>query len=245
MNLLEFKRRLMTEPGNRDPEFVAARNLGAGFAVAAAESDRFERSLKQALAVPAPPRLAEEIILRQSSEATHTAIPDRMRLFAVAAALALTVAVGSIVFIERGPGPQALEQHLAWHWQLDGAHALEVSARSPTGSQQVRQVFSELGLHVEDELIERVRLSKFCPTPDGAGAHVVLETDDGPVTLLFMPRTQVPEAPLTVEIANGMEAFVVNLARGSLAVVAETGRDMPALAEEIRRQVSFPPGLNL
>lgn len=93
--------------------------------------------------------------------------------------------------------------------------------------------------------MEKVRLSKFCPTPDGAGAHAVLDTDEGPVTLFYMPRTRVPDAPYSVELPNGMEGWVFNLERGSMALVAEAGRDTPELASEIKRQLSFPPGINL
>ena len=66
MNLLEFKRRLMTDPGDRSPEMRDARMAGAEFVEAALESDRFETVLRSALNVPVPHGLAEKIILRQS-----------------------------------------------------------------------------------------------------------------------------------------------------------------------------------
>ena len=54
MNLLEFKRRLMTDPADRSEEMRAARAAGGEFAAEAEASDRFEAKLHQALNVPAP-----------------------------------------------------------------------------------------------------------------------------------------------------------------------------------------------
>ena len=103
----------------------------------------------------------------------------------------------------------------------------------------------DLGVHVEHELMETIRLAKFCPTPDGRGAHAVLETDGGPVTLFYMPRSQAPDAPRKVSLPDGKEGWLINVERGSMALIADSGRDARDLADEIQRQLSFTPGANL
>ena len=117
-----------------------------------------------------------------------------------------------------------LQQHLAWHWQHDGPQVLAISAagRTQADPNQIQQVLAEFGIQLEPEMLEQVRLTKFCPTPDGAGAHIVLNTESGPVTLYYMPRTRVPSSPTRMRLEDGMEAVALNVERGSLAVIAES-----------------------
>lgn len=244
MNLFEFKKRLMTDPSDRSPELRAARASGEEFAAAAAEADRFEAMLQRALNVPAPRGLAEHIILRQSLEGESNR-PRWPQLTALAAALALAVAVTTFTMMPR-TSMGDLQQHIAWHWEHDGPQVLAASAgRVEPDPNQVQQVLAEFGLHVEPELLEQVRMTKFCPTPDGAGAHIVLATAAGPVTLYYMPRTRIPSSPANIRLNDGMEAVALNVERGSLAVIAEPGADAPELAREIARQMAFAPGMTI
>jgi len=244
MNLLEFKRRLMTDPGERSPEMRRARASGEEFAEAALESDRFEAVLQHALNVPVPHALAESIILRQSldNESRRRLWPQ---LTAVAAVLAVAVVVTSVMLFPK-TSMVDLRQHIAWHWELDGPQVLAASAgRFQADPDQVQQVLAEFGVQVEPELLAQVRMTKFCPTPNGAGAHIVLATASGPVTLYYMPCTRLPSSPASIPLEDGMEAVALNVERGSLAVIAEKGADTPALAREIARQLAFAPGMTI
>lgn len=255
MNLAEFKRRLMTDPGLKTPEMREARQAGGEFAEAAARSDRFERSLRQALNVPVPHALAEQIILRQSLESPERAGLLRPAWLAMAAAVVLAVALTSVNLLDRGghshgpdramPTLAQLQEHLAWHWSYDGPQAVAAALQQPTDRMQLAQLLSELGLQLEPALLERVRLGKFCPTPNGAGAHLVLVTDQGPITAYFMPRTRLPESPLELTLGDGQTSWAVNLERGSLALIAAPGRDLPALARELIEQLSIAPGVTI
>lgn len=244
MNLLEFKRRLMTDPGERSPEMRSARASGQEFAEAALESDRFETLLQRALNVPVPHGLAEEIILRQSleSESGRRLWPQ---LTPVAAVVAVAVLVTSVMLFPK-TSMVDLRQHIAWHWELDGPQVLAASAgQFQADPDQVQQVLAEFGVQLDPELLAQVRMTKFCPTPNGAGAHVVLATASGPVTLYYMPRTRLPSSPASIPLEGGMEAVALNVERGSLAVIAEAGTDTPELAREIARQLAFAPGMTI
>lgn len=244
MNLLEFKRRLMTDPGERSPAMRDARASGEEFTEAALESDRFEALLQRALNVPVPHGLAEEIILRQSlaSESRRRLWPQ---LTAVAAVVAVAVLVTSVMLFPK-TSMVDLRQHIAWHWELDGPQVLAASAgQFQADPDQVQQVLAEFGVQLDPELLAQVRMTKFCPTPNGAGAHVVLATASGPVTLYYMPRTRLPSSPASIPLEGGMEAVALNVERGSLAVIAESGTDTPELAREIARQLAFAPGMTI
>lgn len=245
MNLAEFKRRLMTDPHSRDAEFLAARSKDEEFARLAARSAAFEDRLGKALQVPVPDKLAEDILLRQSKEAVSSR--RKMPLFlAAAAVLVLSVSVSLLLLLDFDvPGEHDLSDYLAWHWELDGPAAMNTSHHQPSDAEEIRRIFADLGVHVEHALMDSIRLAKFCPTPDGAGAHVVLETDEGPVTMFYMPRSQAPDAPRLVDLPDGMVGWLINLERGSMALVAESGRDTRELADQIQRKLSFTPGIKL
>ncbi len=255
MNLAEFKRRLMTEPGLRTPEMLEARRAGGEFAAAAARSDQFERSLRHALNVPVPHALAEQIILRQSLEASNPTPASRPVWLALAAAVMLGVALTSFNLFNRFdpaldmnggmPSLAQLEQHLSWHWRHDGPEVIASASHDPIDRMQVTQLLSEVGLQLDAELLKRVQLGKFCPTPNGAGAHLVLLTEDGPITAYFMPRTRLPKSPIEFTLEDGHQSLAFNLERGSVALVARPGTNMPALARELGKQVSVAPGVTI
>lgn len=245
MNLLEFKRRLMTDPGDRGAGMRDARKSGSEFAAAAAESDQFEALLRRALEVPVPHALGESIVLHQSLESETPRAIAWPRFAAVAAALALAVAL-TTVLLPQQTSMAELEQHIAWHWQYDGPEVMAASAdRLQADPDHVQRVLAEFGVQIEPGLLEQVRMTKFCPTPDGAGAHIVLATASGPVTLYYMPRTRLPSSPAGIELEDGMVATALNVERGSLVVVAEAGTDTPELAREIARQLAFAPGITI
>ncbi|MFU8877219.1 MAG: DUF3379 family protein [Wenzhouxiangellaceae bacterium] len=246
MNLLEFKRQLMTAPRERTGEMRQARAQGGEFALAAAESDRFESVLDRALQVPAPHALADSIILEQSlsaqSSSTGGLSPRWPQISAIAASLTLAVALVTFLVVGRQGGDGIdIQAYLAGHWAHDGPQVVAASDAQPSSLDRIEYVFSELGVQLSPELMQRVRVSKFCPTPDGAGAHVVLATDQGPVTMYYMPRTRIPGAPSNFSFNGNMDATVINLERGSLALVAESGVKTPELVREISRQLSFVP----
>jgi hypothetical protein len=243
MKLAEFKRRLMTDPGDRSPDMREARARGGEFAEAAADSDHFEHALKRAVNVPAPPGLADRIILRQSLEGQRRTM-RWVQWGAVAAALVIAVSV-AVVLLNPATSTADLQRHIAWHWKLDGPQVLAASLEGRDDPAHVQEVLAELGVQLSPELLDAVRLTKFCPTPDGKGAHMVFDGPAGPVTVYYMPNTHLAESPVRLEIDGGMQSLAFNVDRGSLAVLAEAGTDTAALAERIREALRIAPGTTI
>jgi len=233
----------MTDPGDRSPEMRNARTTDDEFAAAAARSDHFEHALKRALDVPIPPGLSDRIILRQSLEGQKRTM-RWVQLGAVAAVLAIAVAVTSVIM---NPATSAadLERHVVWHWKHDGPQVLAASLSGPEDPDHVQEILSGFGVQLAPELIDQVRLTKYCPTPDGKGVHLVLDSADGPVTVYYMPKTHLASSPVTMSLEGGMQAVAVNLERGSLALIAREGVDAPALANEIKQRLAIAPGTTI
>jgi len=248
MDLQSLKKRLMSDPDFSDPDIQAAARADRDCADAVESARAFEADLATALKVRAPRGLADRVIARQRQAGGR---PEMPWMLATAAALMLSVGVVSFQLLsEPDDGHPELAghdiwAHLAWHWDYDGARALEVSQTNQTSPNEVRALLDELGLRLAPELLAQVQLGKACPTPDGRGAHLILTTADGPITLMIMPQTQVPLAPASATLDNGLEAWLVNLERGSVAVLAEPGRNAHELARQLQQQVSVNDGLQL
>ncbi|MEM1080291.1 MAG: DUF3379 family protein [Pseudomonadota bacterium] len=242
MNLLEFKRKLMTEPTADTADMRAARAKGGEFEQAAAESDRFEGLLHDALQVKAPAGLADQIILHQSLQPDHARWP-RPRWLAVAAAIMLAVVLTSFNLVEQD-APGDFDDFVAWHWDLHGEARMQMAMNADQADPvEARQIFSSLGLDVSDELMGSMRLVKYCH--DLQGAHIVMNSDQGPITLYYMPDEQTQSGSSLIQLPDGLLANAVNVERGSVALIAAPGIATAHRVDSISSQLSFPTGLTL
>lgn len=245
----ELRRRLMTDPAGEQTtaDAEAARAEGDVLAGVVEECESFERLLGDAMKV-APPDDLHQRLARVPFRAGRTGRsgPAPTVWLALAASLVLALAVSIFTLDDPALRTDArLAEHLAWHWDHDGPSVLAAALEAPARPDQVQTLLGAFGVQLAPELLSDVRLSKVCPTPDGAGAHLVLATGDGPITMYYMPRTSVPDSGETHALADGMQAWVFNVEHGSIALVAEADRDLPELGQHIARQLVFPDGRSL
>ena len=241
MNIDDLQRRLMTDPAHQREAAETARAEGGEAARLVEESDAFERLLGEAMHLEPPEDLQQQIgrtPFRAGRADRRT--PGPAGWLAMAASLALALAVSLFLLRDAAPPVDGgMAEHLAWHWDHDGPTVLAAARSVPTPPGRVQALLDGFGVQLAPDLLADVRLSKICPTPDGAGAHLVLSTPDGPVTLYYMPRTTVPGSGDAYPLADGMRAWVFNVERGSVALVAERDRDLPALGQRIAAQLVF------
>jgi hypothetical protein len=219
MNFSEFKHRLGADPASQDPEFLHARTSSPEFAREAAAADRFEQKLMRATGLPVPVNLLEE--LKTISQGAPAGARPWWR-YALAASLLLAVATAGVVWRIDGSRMASLESDLAYHYQLDGAKLL-LMAEGQSAS-NVEEVLNHFQAQMSPELSRMVGYIKICRTPDGETAHMVLHTEHGPVTLIFMPDRGVTGGGLVV--FDGMQAQLVSLANGSAAIIATSDQDI-------------------
>jgi hypothetical protein len=81
----------------------------------------------------------------------------------------------------------------------------------------VDEILHQFQVGMTPELSGMVSVIKFCPTPGGKGAHMVLNTEHGPITVIFMPDTEVADGEMLD--FDGMQAQLVVLESGSAVVI--------------------------
>lgn len=222
MDFSEFRRRLGAEPRSDDPELLRVRDSAPEFAAAADEAGAFEDRLERALRVPAP----EGLVAGLGTLPERAARPRTRRWVPAALAAGLLLAVG-IAGIDRLLHPQwdSVEAYVIDHYYHDGVSML-AEAPAAQDPAQVQALFARFEVEAAPELQRVVGVIKICVTPDGQGVHMVLNTETGPVTVIYMPHTPVEDRERFT--FDGQSAVLVQLERGSAAIVNPEAQDPEA-----------------
>jgi len=234
MNFSEFKRLIGADPWNRDPETLRARNSAPEFEAAAAEAEVFEEKLQSALHIQPPADLLEGI--KSISREIESIQPARKRNWMpLALAASLLIAVGAVGMVwKQSRQWDNVEAYLADHYSHDG-DTLVTQATDIVSEQDVVKIMASLNASADQQLAGRIKFIKFCPTPEGRGAHMVVSTDQGPMTIIFMPKTQVTDGELVR--FEQMHAFLVNLEHGSAAIIGKQSQAVESMEAVIRESL--------
>jgi len=233
MNFSEFKKLIGADPGNRDPETLRARHSSPEFEAAAVEADVFEAKLQTALHIQPPADLLDQ--LKKISQQ-----PVRQRNWvplALAASLLVFVSAAGLVW-KQSRTWDSVESYVADHYSHDGSD-MTANATDYLSDQDISKILAKLDARADQELAGRIKLIKFCPTPDGRGAHMVVSTDQGPVTIFYMPKTQVTDGEMAE--FDQMHALLVSLEHGSAAIIGEQSQNLENLVSTLR--ISLKTGL--
>ena len=222
MDFTEFLRKLGAEPRSKDPEFLRARQSGPEFEQAAQVAENFERQLERAIGLPAPEDLLGHV--KEITRENATAPVLRWRPMAIAAGLLIAVGAAGITW-NMNRGWESVDQYLVEHYHYDGDMLLEKSGQEPADN--VETMFARFDMEVRPELARIVSVIKYCPTPDGKGVHMVLNTEEGPVTLIYMPETPVNDRG-TLEF-DSMSALLVGLEKGSAVLIGSSTQSLSNL----------------
>jgi hypothetical protein len=210
MNFSEFKRQLGIEPRGSDPAFLRARQSGPEFEEAACAAERFEDSLERAVQIPAPDNFLGEILaINQNPPATEKS--RHWLPIAMAASVLVAVGVTGLVW-NMNHSWDSVEDYVADHYRHDG-----ISLLNSGNIGDVQELFAGLDVQAAPALASIVGVIKYCPTPDGKGVHMILNTESGPITVIYMPDTPVIDGEQFA--FDGVEAILVDLKRGSAAII--------------------------
>jgi hypothetical protein len=227
MDLSEFRRRLGAEPASQDADMRAARRAGPEFEAAAAAADRFEALLEDALDAPVPAGLVDELAALRTPK-TRWRWPA-----ALAAGLLLTVGAAGIAW-QLKPGWDNVEDYVVDHYRHDGPGLL--GRAGPADPARARELLAQFELDAAPGLADIIGVIKVCPTPDGRGIHMVLNTETGPLTVIYMPRTPVTDGARLA--FDDLEAMLVDLPSGSAAIIGEEVENYYALVHDSLRPLA-------
>jgi hypothetical protein len=230
MNFSEFKKLIGADPWNRDTETLRARHSAEEFEQAASDAEAFERKLQSALLIePSSDFLSGIKNITQQPVQKRNWVP-----LALAASLIIAIGAAGIVWKQNRHWDN-VEDYLVYHYSLDGTSALEKASDSVSG-QEIRKIMTSLNATAGQQLTGRIKFIRFCPTPQGRGAHMVVSTDQGPMTIIYMPGTQVTDGEM-VEF-DQVHAYMVSLEHGSVAIIGRRSQPFESLQAMIRSSLT-------
>lgn len=210
MDFSEYRRRLGAEPRSDDPALHAARAQSPEFEAAAREASQFEARLERALQLDAPQGLLDEL----SAASRQPASTRRWIPAALAASLLVAVGAGGMAW-KMNRSWESVEAYVVDHYRHDGPQV--VAMAEAVEAEVVQNFLAAFEVSAGPPLADIVGVIKYCPTPGGKGVHMVLNTRNGPVTVIYMPGTTVTDHE-TLSF-DGVEALLVELQNGSAAII--------------------------
>jgi hypothetical protein len=235
MNFSEFKQWLGAEPRSSDPEFLRVRKSSTEFQAAAQEAERFEDRLELAARIAAPESLLDDLISISRKPAHRS---GTRRWLPLAAAASLLIAVGAFGLVWRANHSwNSVEDYVAQHYRHDGDKLPAAGSLD-----EVQALFAGLDVQAAPALASIIGVIKYCPTPDGKGIHMILDTETGPVTVIYMPETGVADREMFA--FDDRQVMLVELARGSAAIIGPDRQSVSGLYAFIQDSITpVVPGI--
>ncbi len=235
MNFSEFIRQLGAEPRSQDPEFLRARQSAPEFRQAAEDADVFEEKLTRAMDLQLPEGMMESILQishKTPSTTTPVAAKPWWRSMALAAGILVAIGAAGITW-NMNRGWNSIDEYLADHYHHDGPSLLALAGGKT--SEDIQTFFALFNVEVAPELTQIVSVIKYCSTPDGKGVHMVLNTKEGPVTVIYMPATKVNDREI-LEF-DGMQAMLLTLEKGSAVIIGSESQSISDLYSVIHDSI--------
>ena len=226
MDFSEFKKLIGAEPGNRDPETLRARQSAPEFEAAAVDAEIFEEKLQTALRIQPPADLLSRIqTISQTPVQKRSWIP-----LALAASILIAVGAAGVVWRQLHHW-DSVESYVAQHYSHDGSKVVDLASVKMPDS-DISKILARLNATADKQLAGHIMFIKFCPTPNGRGAHMVVRTDQGLMTIIYMPEIQVDDGEMVK--FDQMHALLVNLDHGSAAIIGNQSQDVAELVVMVR-----------
>jgi len=237
MDDLEFRRRCYADPHDKSVEFLQKQQADAEAAQLATELQQLDKQLHNALQVPVPKGLAARITLRQTLE-NHQRRKVRQRRWglALAACIVLLVSVGSWrVWVWEPTLSTAphLSTLVLQHIRQE-PHAL--LAEQQVSAERIQTLLSNFGGRLQQEL-QNVSYAGLCIIYQELGMHLVLDGQQGKVTVLLIPEVTVSQVEWVQD--SDFAGLILPMSRGGIAIIGEKTEPLQLIAAQVQESIRF------
>ena len=233
MDELEFRRILYADPNCTDEEVLAAIADDPKKQAFYKELKQLDKEMHQASQIKVPDDLVHKLILRQTM-ASHKSSKVRNRIqLAMAASVAFVVGV-SFTMWQQNNLLDLSKQAIA-HVHYEGDYALQ--AQENLSLQQVNAKLAKFGGEFSED-IGRVYYANFCDFENVRSLHMVLEGENGKVSVFVVPHN---DAYLAEGLSSDTKynSQAIDLKRASIIVVGEEGSNLSEMQQQLNKKIRF------
>ena len=227
LSCIEFRQIIGAEPSSTDKAVLRHRLECRSCGEHARQLQNFDRKLSEALRVEVPDGLAARVMLKHSLMRRQ-----QPRWLAVAATVLLAIGVGGVSWntLYGKPLEAAVIEHI--HSEPE----LLLSTDQRVSDVRLQNVLHRGGARVNGNIGD-VSFAGLCQFRGQLVAHLVLQGENGPITLLLLPNQEVSSpTPINEE---GFQGVILPLESGSVAVVGMYGEPLEAVEYRVKESVSW------
>ena len=222
MKCLEVRRLLTANPKHRDDALVMHLHDCKSCAAYSQQLQQEEHRLEKALQLDVPEGLTERILLNQS-----TAIRARGRhRFGLAIAATVVLSVGVTFGLLRTGIDDGLQGAIIAHVKAEPEHLASQQLASLT---DLNALMNKHGARLTHS-VGTVNYAGSCVIRRAKGVHLVIEAEEHPVTVLYMPDETLPHRETIVN--QQIQGVILPTEKGSLAIL---GQDDNSVQEVMQR----------
>ncbi len=234
MNCLEFRRQIFTDPTCRDDNFLLHRQVCRVCSPFAQSMALFEQDLLRAIQVNVPDDLASRIKLQRTIHDEQRSRRRRPWRYAMAASLVLMLGVSSFLGYRLHTATQAteaLQQAVLQHIHMELNHLAE---HNPVQVAQLNQLMAPFGVQIK-ESFGLANYAGACPIGQHLGAHLVVQGQVGPVTIIFVPSESIADRSHVVD--QRFSGILLPAGKGGMAIVGERGEPLDDMVRKVKANV--------
>lgn len=209
MNCIDYRRLITSEPSHAGAEDLRHRLSCQSCAAFTNKMQKFDTDLRSAMTINTPRDLEAQILLAVAAQtSTHR------RWVAMAASLVLAVG-GMLVVLGYNYRMEKLPEHVIAHLYHEANLMLPIST-DLVAAQQLREVLESTGVHLNEQISEVIHAG-VCYFRGHMVSHLVVMTDEGPVTVMLLPDENVKR---TMPLDEGQfHGLIVPVKGGSIAII--------------------------
>lgn len=208
MNCIDYRRLITSHPSHVGADVLRHRLACRSCADFANKMQQFDTSLREAMTVATPADFEARVMLA----ATGKSHAGRRR---IAVAAMFVLAIGATLALLNSYSPERLPQHVISHLYHEAELLVPANTELvPRG--RLVQVLQRTGVKLNEDVDDVVHAG-ICYFRGHLVSHLVVNSEEGPVTVMLLPDEEVSEAVPINE--DGFHGVIVPVKGGSIAVV--------------------------
>lgn len=234
MDELEFRRRIMADPKQRDEEINAAIKASERNNQFAEDALELDKQIAKAMAVDVPEDLADRILFNQTSSVETNVVRPSFARKAMAMAASVAFVAGLLVGqlnwgnLVVSPAQASLASTAMKHVIEEKPFVQDLDEQ--VKSSQINAKMAPFAHEFSHSFPYHVYYLNHCGFGSSNALHMVFQGEKGKVTLFF---TGIPSEKPTDFNEDGMSGIIEPMGDTSLILVGEEGEDVAKIADKL------------